>query len=234
MAANAKRTRRFWLGAASVALFSAVEFTAPAWAMLTYKEKGIAPETEPQIRILGLGDSLMQGFGLPQGEGFVEQLQAALRARGHDVTVVNAGVSGDTSAGGRARLGWSLAEPVTHAIVELGANDALRGLEPSETEANLRAILETLQARNIPVLLCGMMAPRNLGPDYVTEFDGLYPRLAEEYGAVFYPFFLEGVAREAALNQGDGIHPNKEGVAVIVEKMVPYVEELIGVEAQAQ
>ncbi|MGF1456622.1 MAG: arylesterase [Alphaproteobacteria bacterium] len=181
----------------------------------------------PAIRILGLGDSLMAGYGLPPGEGFVEQLEAALAARGHDVAVINAGVSGDTTAGGRARLAWSLADPVTHAIVELGANDALRGLEPAETEANLRAILTTLKAEGIPVLLCGMLAPRNLGPDYAAEFDALYPRLAAEFGVVFYPFFLEGVAREAALNQPDGIHPNRAGVERIVDRILPFVEQVI-------
>ncbi len=186
-----------------------------------------AQGAEKSIRILGLGDSLMAGFGLPAEDAFVGQLEAALGARGHNVTVINAGVSGDTTAGGRARLAWSLAEPVTHAIVELGANDALRGLEPAETEANLRAILSELTSRGIPVLLCGMLAPRNLGPDYAAEFDSLYPRLAEEFGVVFYPFFLDGVAREADLNQADGIHPNPAGVAIIVERIVPFAERLI-------
>ncbi len=188
-----------------------------------------APEDSARetIRVLGLGDSLMAGFGLPQEEGFVGQLEAALAARGYSVDVINAGVSGDTSAGGKSRLAWSLAEPFSHAIVELGANDALRGLEPTDTEANLRVILETFRERGIPVLLCGMLAPRNLGPDYGTEFDALYPRLAGEFDTVFYPFFLDGVAREADLNQPDGIHPNAEGVAIIVEKILPFVEELI-------
>lgn len=179
------------------------------------------------LRILGLGDSLMAGFGLSAEDGFVGQLAAALDARGRAVTVINAGVSGETSAGGRARLAWSLAEPVTHAIVELGANDALRGLEPAQTEENLRAILHALREEGIPVLLCGMLAPRNLGPEYGAEFDGIYPRLAQEFDAVFFPFFLEGVAREAALNQEDGIHPNAEGVAIIVENILPFVETLL-------
>lgn len=185
------------------------------------------PAAAQEIRILALGTSLTAGFGLADEEGFVPQLEAALLEAGYEATVINAGVSGDTTAGGRARLDWSLAEPVTHAIVELGSNDALRGLSPDQTKANLDAILTRLGEEGIPVLLAGMLAPRNLGPDYAAEFDALYPRLAAEFGVVFYPFFLEGVAREAALNQPDGIHPNRAGVERIVDRILPFVEQVI-------
>ncbi len=183
-----------------------------------------APEP---VKLLALGDSLTAGFGLAQDEGFTAQLEQALTDQGFTVEIVNAGVSGDTTAGGRARLGWILDNTITHAMVALGANDALRGLEPDQTQANLRAILEMLQEKEIPVLLAGMLAPRNLGPDYGAEFDGLYPALAEEFDVVFYPFFLEGVAAEPSLNQADGIHPNPEGVAIMVDAILPYVVELI-------
>ncbi len=180
-----------------------------------------------EARLLAIGTSLTAGFGLPENESFTGQLGAALEAKGYQVAIINAGVSGDTSAGGRARLGWVLDDDVTHALVELGSNDALRGLDPAQTEENLTAILDELAAAEIPVLLAGMLAPRNLGPDYAAEFDGIYPRLAARDGVILYPFFLDGVAVDAALNQADGIHPNAEGVAVIVERILPYVEELL-------
>ncbi len=185
------------------------------------------PAAAQEIRILALGTSLTAGFGLADEEGFVPQLEAALLEAGYEATVINAGVSGDTTAGGRARLDWSLAEPVTHAIVELGSNDALRGLSPDQTKANLDAILTRLGEEGIPVLLAGMLAPRNLGPDYAQEFDAIYPALADKHGAQLYPFFLDGVAVERDLNQADGIHPNKAGVGVIVERLLPSVIALI-------
>lgn len=178
--------------------------------------------------MLALGTSLTAGYGLPHEAGFTAVLEAALRAKGHDVQIIDGGVSGDTSAGGLARLEWSLADPVDAVIVELGANDALRGLSPAETEANIKEILDTLAARKLPTLLAGMMAPRNLGPEYAAAFDPLYARLAERYGSVFYPFFLDGVAGELSLNQGDGIHPNAAGVKHIVDHMLPAVETLLG------
>jgi len=187
----------------------------------------VLPASAETIRILALGDSLTAGYGLPADDGFVAQLQAALRDRGHDVLVIDAGVSGDTTAGGLARLEWALAEGADAAIVELGANDALRGIDPASSRANLDAILAILVERDMPVLLAGMYAPRNLGSDYVAAFDGMYPDLAAEHGAIHYPFFLEGVATDPALNQPDGIHPNAEGVAVIVEAMLPDVERLL-------
>lgn len=180
-----------------------------------------------EVRILALGDSLTAGYGLSRAEGFVAQLQAALRARGIPATVLDAGVSGDTTAGGRARLDWALADRPDVAIVALGGNDLLRAIDPANTYANLNDIVTRLRARNIGVLLAGMLAPRNLGAEYVAAFDGAYQRLAREHDVIFYPFFLDGVATEAALNQPDGIHPNARGVAVMVERMLPAVEALI-------
>lgn len=180
-------------------------------------------------RLLVLGDSLVAGYGLPKNQAFPARLEAALRAQGMNVTVIDAGVSGDTSAGGLARLDWALGNPPPDfAIVELGANDGLRGLSPAAMEANLDAILSRLKARNIPVLLAGMRAPPNLGRDYASEFEPVFERLARKFGAILYPFFLDGVAADPALNQGDGIHPNARGVDVIVERILPYVKELIG------
>jgi acyl-CoA thioesterase-1 len=180
------------------------------------------------IRLLVLGDSLSAGYGLPAGEAFPPQLERALRAKGHNVNVIGAGVSGDTTAGGRARLDWSLADNPDAAIVELGANDGLRGLDPKSTAENLSAILAALKARGTPTLLAGMLAPPNLGAAYGKEFNALYPRLAKEHGAGLYPFFLDGVAADTALNQADGMHPNARGVLVIVERILPAVEKLIG------
>ncbi len=183
------------------------------------------------LRILALGDSLTQGYGLAAGWDFPAQLEDALRARGHDVIVINAGVSGDTSAGGLARLDWSLAGDFDSgpdaAIVEFGGNDALRGLPPQETQSNLDAMLAKLGERNIPVLLAGMKSPRNMGPEYATEFDAVFPRLAEKYDVLFYPFFLDGVVLAPALMQDDGIHANEQGMAEIVARIVPLAEELI-------
>ena len=183
------------------------------------------------LRILALGDSLTQGYGLPNGTEFPAQLEAALRAEGLNIGVMNAGVSGDTSAGGLARLDWSLADHPDAAIVELGGNDALRGLSPAEMERNLDAILTRLSAEGIPVLLAGIMSPRNMGPDYAAEFNAVYPRVAEKHGALFYPFFLDGVALDPDLMQADGTHANEDGVAEIVRRMMPLVRELI---AQAE
>ena len=179
------------------------------------------------VKILALGTSLTQGYGLPPGTEFSVQLQAALKRAGIDAVVTNAGVSGDTSAGGLARLDWSLADRPDVAIVELGSNDMLRGLPPEQTEKNLRAILSRLKTAKVKVLLTGMKAQRNLGPDYVRVFDGIYPRLAKEQGVLFYRFMLDGVALNPKLNQADGIHPNPEGVKVIVARMLPIVKKLV-------
>ena len=174
-----------------------------------------------------LGDSLTAGFGLSPEDAFPAQLETRLRRDGLDVRAVNAGVSGDTSAGGRARLDWVLADTPDLVIVELGANDALRGLAPAETEANLDAVLAVLTGRGIAVLLTGMLAPPNFGPDYGREFRAVFPRLADKYAVPFYPFFLDGVAAQPRLNQADGIHPNVEGVAEIVTRIAPYVRRVI-------
>jgi acyl-CoA thioesterase I len=179
------------------------------------------------MTITALGDSLTAGYGLDDGQGFTPQLEAALRAKGHDVRIINAGVSGDTAAQGLERLDWVLSEPTQGVIVELGANDALRGLPPPQAEAALREILVKLKEKHLPVLVAGMFAPPNLGADYVRSFNGIYPKLATEFGLPLYPFFLEGVAGQSRLNQPDGLHPTKEGVAIIVAAMVPMVEELL-------
>jgi acyl-CoA thioesterase I len=154
-------------------------------------------------------------------------LQAQLKAKGHDVVVVNAGVSGDTTAGGLARLDWALTDDTVGAIVELGSNDALRGLGVAQTRKNLDQLLVKLKTRRIAVLFTGMKSPRNLGPEYVGAFDAIYPELAKQHGVLFYPFFLEGVAANLKLNQADGIHPNEAGTKVIVKGMLPYVEKLL-------
>ena len=180
------------------------------------------------LRILALGDSLTAGYGLAQSEGFAAVLERALRERGHDVRVIDAGVSGDTSAGGRARLDWALAEGAEAAIVELGGNDGLRGLDPRQTEENLAAILDALAARNIPALLSGMYAPPNLGADNQRDFRAVFDRLGARPGMVYDPFFLDGVAGDPALNQPDRIHPNPEGVRRMVARLLPAVERLIG------
>jgi acyl-CoA thioesterase-1 len=184
------------------------------------------------LKILAMGTSLTQGYGLPPGTEFTTQLQAALKAEGVDAEIVNAGVSGDTSSGGLSRLDWSLADHPDAAIIELGSNDMLRGVPPSVTEKNLRAILATLQKDNIPVLFTGMHAQRNLGADYVKEFDGIYPRLAKEYPVIFYPFILDGVALNPKLNQADGMHPNPTGVKIIVARILPDVKKLVAVAAK--
>lgn len=181
---------------------------------------------EKPVKILALGTSLTQGYGLPPGTEFTVQLQAALKRAGIAATVINAGVSGDTSAGGLARLDWSLADKPDAAIIELGSNDMLRGLPPAQTEKNLRAILTRLKAAKVKVLLTGMKAQRNLGADYVKSFDGIYPRLAKEFGVLFYPFMLDGVALQPKLNQADRIHPNPQGVKVMVARMLPLVKKL--------
>ena len=188
---------------------------------------GIAAAPAPAARLIwAFGDSLTAGYGLPPALGFTRQLEAALARAGVRAVVRNGGVSGDTTAQGKARLLWGLrglgARPDL-AIVELGANDMLRGLPPAAAEANLRAILGELRRRRIPVLLAGMRAAPNLGPDYARAFDGMYPRLAATYRARLYPFFLDGVAGQRALIQADGLHPNARGVAVIVRRMLPAV-----------
>lgn len=179
------------------------------------------------MRIIAFGDSLTAGLGLRASEAFPAVLEQLLRAQGVDATVVNAGVSGETSAGGRSRLSWALAKGADLVIVELGANDGLRGLDPTAMEANLGAILEELRDRGIPAVLTGMLAPRNLGPGYASRFDSVFPRLAERYDVAFYPFFLAGVAGVSGLNQADGLHPNARGAEEIARRLLPVVRGVI-------
>jgi acyl-CoA thioesterase-1 len=179
------------------------------------------------VRIVALGDSLTAGYGLGANEAFPVKLQRALAAEGLATDIANAGVSGDTTSGGLARLDWSVPDGTDAVILELGANDALRGLDPKVTRGALDAMLRRLGERHIAVLLCGMLAPRNMGAEYGRAFDAIYPDLAKAYGAILYPFFLDGVATEPKLNQRDGLHPTAAGVDVIVAKILPAVERLV-------
>jgi acyl-CoA thioesterase I len=181
---------------------------------------------ERPLRIVAFGDSLTAGYGLPADAAFPARLERALAAKGIATEVANAGVSGDTTSGGLARLDWSVPEGTEAVILELGANDALRGVDPKVTRRAVEAMLDRLKARHIPVLLAGMLAPRNLGLDYGAAFDAIYPDLAKKYGAILYPFFLDGVAADPKLNQRDGLHPTAAGVDVIVAKILPAVEQL--------
>ncbi len=185
-----------------------------------------APASQP-LRIVVLGDSLVAGFGIKPSDAFPAQLERALKERGHDVEVINAGVSGDTTAGGLDRVGWAVPERTGAVILELGANDALRGLDPRRAKSNLDKIIATLKAGGAEVLLAGMLAPRNLGEPYTRAFDAIYPELAAKHGLLLYPFFLDGVALNAKLNLDDGLHPNSRGVAEITKKILPSVEQLI-------
>jgi len=189
---------------------------------------GGAQAADRPVRIVVLGDSLSAGLGLPAQDTLPAKLERALRAKGVAVEIQNAGVSGDTAAGGLARLDWSVPDGTDAVILELGANDALRGSDPKATRAALDAIIRRLQERRIAVLLAGMLAPRNLGPDYAKAFDPIYPELAAAHSLILYPFIAEGVAGDPALNQPDGIHPTAAGVDVMVSRMLPKVEELIG------
>jgi acyl-CoA thioesterase I len=186
-----------------------------------------AHASDRPMRIVAFGDSLTAGYGLPADAAFPAKLQQALAAKGIATEIANAGVSGDTTSGGLARLDWSIPDGTEAVIVELGANDALRGVDPKLTRSALEAMLGRLKARHIPVLLAGMLAPRNLGPDYGAAFDAIYPDLAQKYGAILYPFFLAGVAADPKLNQRDGLHPTAAGVDVIVAKILPSVEQLV-------
>jgi acyl-CoA thioesterase-1 len=187
-------------------------------------------QTAP-VKLAILGDSLTAGFGVKPEQALPARLEAALRAEGRNVTVLNDGVSGDTSAGGLDRVDWSLADKPDIVMVELGANDALRAVDPASTERNLSAIVEKLKAAGATVWLAGMMAPRNLGPDYVEAFDGLYRRLAKKYDVPLYPFLLDGVAQDPTLNQADGLHPNPKGVDVIVQRLLPFVNRNLDLHA---
>ncbi|MBM3587627.1 MAG: arylesterase [Alphaproteobacteria bacterium] len=187
------------------------------------------PAQAAEIRLMMLGDSITAGYGLARAEALPARLEAALRAKGRAVRVIDAGVSGDTTAGGRARLDWALADNPHAVIVALGGNDGLRALEPRSSRANLAAILDALAAKRLPTMLTGMLAPPNLGAEYGREFAASFSELARDRpGVVFYPFLLEGVAGDLSLNQPDGIHPNVAGVAEMVRRMLPYVDSLLG------
>ncbi|MFL5136543.1 MAG: arylesterase [Microvirga sp.] len=179
------------------------------------------------IRLVALGDSLSAGYNLPQEAAFPVVLERVLKAKGYRVEVANAGVSGDTSSGGLDRLDWSVPDGTDGVILELGANDMLRGLDPAGTRKNVEAIVERLKSRNIPVMLAGMYASRNLGPEYVQKFDSIYPDIAKKHDLVLYPFFLDGVAGDRSLNLPDGMHPTAKGVEIIVERILPSVESFL-------
>lgn len=187
----------------------------------------VQPVVAAEPRILLYGDSLLAGLGLPHEQSLNGQLQAAMDAAGLEATLVNASVSGETTADGLARLEWTLGDAPDAVILGLGANDMLQGLSPAQARTNLETILARLDQLDLPVLLLGMKANRGLGADYVDQFDGIYPALAQEHGALFYPFLLEGVALDPALNQADMMHPNAEGVSIMVAGMLPLVEELV-------
>ena len=192
-----------------------------------FAQTSAAGETKP-IKMVVLGDSLSAGLGLSASSAFPARLQKSLEAKGIAVDMINAGVSGDTTSGGRDRLDWSVPEGTEAVILELGANDALRGIDPRVTRAALTDILTRLKARRIAVLLCGMVAPPNYGSDYSARFNAIYPELAKSFGVPLYPFFLEGVATAARLNQADGLHPTAEGVDMIVKNILPTVEAFLG------
>ncbi|WP_237718289.1 arylesterase [Rhodovulum sp. PH10] len=215
--------------AALAGLLAAIVFyVAPA----TFSSARAEKAGERPLKVVLLGDSLTAGYGLPPGDGFAAQLRKALAEGGHPenappVEIVDAGVSGDTTTDGLARLDWAVPSGTDAVVVELGANDALRGIDPAVTRKALGEILRRLKARGIPVLLAGMKAPPNMGTDYKRAFDVIFPDLAKAYDSVLYPFFLEGVAAQPSLNQADGMHPNAAGVRVIVRGILPRVEELI-------
>lgn len=219
---------------AKIARFSAL----PGWYVATlvlvcngvlgmFPSESFAASGRAPVRIIAFGDSLTAGYLLRPSQSLPVQLEQALRAKGHNVTVINAGVSGDTTAAGLERFDWATAEPADAVILELGGNDALRGIDPAETRKNLDTLITRLKAKGLAVLLAGMQSPANWGEGYKDQFDAIYPELAAKHGVVFYPFLLEGVALERRFALDDGIHPNAAGVAEIVKRMLPTVEKLL-------
>jgi acyl-CoA thioesterase-1 len=200
----------------AVLMFALMTVANPAWA-----------EATKPIKLVVLGDSLSAGLGLPAQEAFPAKLQKALQTKGIEVDMTNAGVSGDTSSGGRDRLDWSVPDGTEGVILELGANDAMRGIDPDLTRAALTDIVQRLKVRKIAVMLCGMLAPPNFGADYGARFNSIYPDLSKQFDLPLYPFFLDGVAADAKLNQADGIHPTAEGVDIVVNNMLPTVEAFL-------
>ncbi|MBH62075.1 MAG: arylesterase [Alphaproteobacteria bacterium] len=222
LVAPSRRARLYHIGRVSIfAIFVAIVGVGVAATSAT---------AERELVVVAFGDSLTAGYGLPASDAFPVRLETALRKAGVRVRVINSGVSGETTAGGRARLDWVLSDMPDAVIVELGANDALRGIDPAEAAGNLNAILEKLKKRNVRVLLAGMLAPPNLGERYAKTFNSIYPDLAAAHDVMLYPFFLDGVAAEPHLNQPDGMHPNADGVAAIVERIGPYVKRLLNSE----
>jgi len=213
---------QLWFKFRDVLIFGVVAFVAVAVSSV-----GGRAAADKARKLVVFGDSLVAGYGVAANRAFPAQLEAALRAKGHKVAVINAGVSGDTTAAGLARFDWAIPPDASAVIVELGANDALRGLPPKLARDNLGTILSRLKARGLPVLLAGMRAPRNWGNDYATAFDAMYPALAKVHGVELYPFFLEGIALVDKFNQRDGMHPNENGVAEIVRRVLPAVERLL-------
>jgi acyl-CoA thioesterase I len=205
----------------AVLMFALMTVANPAWAVAA-----------KPIKLVVLGDSLSAGLGLPAQEAFPTKLQKALHDKDIEVGMTNAGVSGDTSSGGRDRLDWSVPDGTDGVIIELGANDALRGIDPDLTRIALTEIVQRLKARKIAVMLCGMLAPPNYGADYAARFNSIYPDLAKKFGVPLYPFFLDGVAADAKLNQADGIHPTAAGVDIIVKNILPTVEAFLGTIAE--
>ncbi len=195
-------------------------------ALLLFFSLGAGAEAG-RFKIIGFGDSLMAGYQLGPAEGFTDQLERKLNAAGYEVEVVNAGVSGDTTTGGLARLDWSVPDGADLVILELGANGALRGIAPEITEKNLDTMISALKSRGITVLLAGMLAPPNMGPDYEAAFNSIYPRLAETHGVALYPFFLDGVAADSELLLADGMHPNPAGVSAMVEGILPVLTPIL-------
>jgi acyl-CoA thioesterase I len=197
------------------------------WLLLVAATAGPAAAAGQPLRIVVFGDSLVAGFQLKAAEAFPAQLERALKARGHAVEIINAGVSGDTTAGGLERLRWSIPDKVDAVILELGANDALRGLDPNRAKSNLDKMITTIKASGADVLLAGMMAPPNMGPVYAQAFNGIYQDLATKHDLILYPFFLDGIALDQRFNLNDGIHPNSKGVAEITRNILPTVERLL-------
>ncbi|WP_354049762.1 arylesterase [Bradyrhizobium sp. LB12.1] len=205
----------------AVLMFALMTVANPAWG-----------EATKSVKLVVLGDSLSAGLGLPAQEAFPIKLKKALQDKGIEADMTNAGVSGDTSSGGRDRLDWSVPDGTDGVIIELGANDALRGIDPDLTRTALAEIVQRLKVRKIPVMLCGMLAPPNYGPDYAARFNSIYPDLARKFDVPLYPFFLDGVAADAKLNQADGIHPTAAGVDIIVKNILPTVEAFLGTIAE--
>jgi acyl-CoA thioesterase-1 len=203
-----------------------LQFTVIAAAL--FLAAAAVPAAARTIQLVGLGDSLMAGYQLPPGDGFPAKLETALKAKGVDVAITDAGVSGDTTSGGLSRVDWSVPDGTDGVILELGANDALRGIPPEDTEKNLDQIISRLKGRGIAVLLAGMLAPPNMGGDYAARFNPIYQRLADKYQLKLYPFFLDGVAAQANLQLQDGMHPNPQGVDVMVQRFEPFAADFAG------